>query len=149
MKSLSWKPNFVAVHEFIYRCKKYFQPFFSIFLTQNKEVSISFCVYEGLKKKINANFSIWGSTNAKTAKIVFYTYINLWIIMKFGFQDQLLMKKPRKNLQGVLLVNVGLARSSEMHNMYWRLHFKDFLGVFKNPKILQESSHILSQYGAT
>ena len=32
----------------------------------------------------------------------FYTYIILWTTMKFGFQDQLFMKKPRKNLQGVL-----------------------------------------------
>ena len=59
---------------------------------------------KGLKsKKINANFSILGLKNAKqTAENIFFTYINLWTTMKFGFQDQLFMKKPRKNLQGVL-----------------------------------------------
>ena len=38
----------------------------------------------------------------KTAKNISYTYINLWTTMKFGFQDQLFIKKPRKNLQGDL-----------------------------------------------
>ena len=46
----------------------------------------------------------------KTAENIFYTYINLWTTMKFGFQDQLFMKKPRQNLQGVLFFNVGQKR---------------------------------------
>ena len=36
------------------------------------------------------------------AENIFYTYINLWTTIKFGFQEQHFMKKPRKNLQGVL-----------------------------------------------
>ena len=32
-------------------------------------------------------------------KYFFYAYINLWTRMKFGFQEQLFKKKPRKNLQ--------------------------------------------------
>ena len=48
------------------------------------------------------NFQFWVLKMLKTVKNIFYTYINLWTTMKFGFQDQLFMKKPRKNLQGVL-----------------------------------------------
>ena len=62
--------------------------------------------------------------------------------MKFGFQDQLFVKKPRKNVQGVrfsqcrsktpilgkkLYFLAFLAHSSEMQNMPGRLHFTRFL----------------------
>ena len=37
-----------------------------------------------------------------------------------------------------------------MQIMFGRLHFKRFfMDVFRNLKILEESCHILSQYGAT
>ena len=36
------------------------------------------------------------------AENIFLTNINLWTTMKFDFQDQHFMKKPRKILQGVL-----------------------------------------------
>ena len=35
-----------------------------------------------------------------------------------------------------------------MQNMFWRLYL-NFFDVFRNPKILQESCHIQSKYGAT
>ena len=55
-----------------------------------------------MNTKSNANFSILGPKNAKNwLEIFFYTYINVWTRMKFGFQDQFFMKKPRKKLQGV------------------------------------------------
>ena len=38
----------------------------------------------------------------KKAEHIFQTYINLWTTIKFGFQDQLYMKKQRKHLQGVV-----------------------------------------------
>ena len=41
---------------------------------------------------------------------IFYTHINLWTTIKFGFQDQLLMKKARKNSQGFYFVDVGQHR---------------------------------------
>ena len=56
-----------------------------------------------MNTKWNANFSILGPKNAeKRIKKICYTYFKLWTTMKFGFEDQLFMKKPRKNLQGVL-----------------------------------------------
>ena len=74
--------------------------------------------------------------------------------MQVGFQGQLFMKKPRKNLLGVLISQhrskAFLTRSSAMQNMFGWLHFKRFfMDVFKNPKLLEEACHILSQYGAT
>ena len=35
------------------------------------------------------------------------TYINLWNTVKFGVQDQLFMKKPRKIYRDIYLVEVG------------------------------------------
>ena len=35
------------------------------------------------------------------AENIFLTYIYLWTKIKFGFQDQLFMKKPRTKLQGI------------------------------------------------
>ena len=55
--------------------------------------------------------------------------------MNFGFQDQLFMKKPRKNLNT---------------HLKWKTCFEgciliNFLNVFRDSKILQDSCHILSQ----
>ena len=47
-------------------------------------------------------FLFWVPKRSKEAEHIFLTYIILWTTMKFGFQDQLFMKKQRKNLQGVL-----------------------------------------------
>ena len=44
----------------------------------------------------------WVPKMPKKAEHNFLAYINLWTTMKFGFQEQLFMKKSRKNLQGVL-----------------------------------------------
>ena len=73
--------------------------------------------------------------------------------MKFGFQEQLFMKNPRTNLQGILFSRCSLhcrsktpilakinlflaflARSSEMQNMFGRLHFKPFYRPFQTSK---------------
>ena len=47
-------------------------------------------------------FLFWVPKMPKKNQKYFYTHINLWTAIKFGFQEQLFMKKPRKNLQGVL-----------------------------------------------
>ena len=82
-----------------------FHPFFSIFVTQNRKVSIPFCVHEGLKIiKWNAFFPILPQNpkpqNPKTAENI--STPNLWTKIKFGLQDQLFIKNPRKYLQRVL-----------------------------------------------
>ena len=79
--------------------------FFGIFETQNRKVSILFYVHKGpkIKNKIKSNFSILGLKNVKKkAENIFLTYTNLWTTKKFGFQDQLFMKKRRQFLRGVL-----------------------------------------------
>ena len=48
------------------------------------------------------SFLFWVPKMPKNDQKYFYTYINSWTTMKFGFQEQLFMKKPRKNLQTVL-----------------------------------------------
>ena len=55
-------------------------------------------------------FLFWVPKMPKNGQNYFYTYINLWTTIKLGFQEQLLMKNPRKNLQGFYLVNVGQKR---------------------------------------
>ena len=45
-----------------------------------------------------------------TAENVFYININLWTKLKFGFQDQLFMKKTRKIYRVIYLVDVGQKR---------------------------------------
>ena len=47
-------------------------------------------------------FLLWVPKMRKSDWEYFYIYINLWTTMKFGFQDQLFMKKARKNLQDVI-----------------------------------------------
>ena len=44
------------------------------------------------------------------AENIFETYINLWTTMKFGFQDQLFIKKRRKIYRVLYLVDVGQKR---------------------------------------
>ena len=39
----------------------------------------------------------------KSAENIFYTSINLWTAMQFGFQDKFFMKKPRKKLTGFFI----------------------------------------------
>ena len=68
---------------------------------------------------------------------------NIYRVFYFFYKDQ----KRRFLLKLPFLA--FLARSSERENMFWRLRFNIFKDIFRNPKILQESYHILSQYGAT
>ena len=75
MKRWSWKPNFILFCKFIW-CKKKFQPFFDIFGTQNLKVYISFCVHEGLLRKWNANFSIFGPKNAEKRRDDFRPFLS-------------------------------------------------------------------------
>ena len=49
-------------------------------------------------------------STTKKAENSFLTYINLWTSMKFGFQDQLLMKSKEKIYWVFYLVNVGQKR---------------------------------------
>ena len=61
-----------------------------------------------MNTKWNAIFSILGPKNSEKRWQYFYTYINLWTTMKFGFWDQLSMKKPKKKNYSVFyFVYVG------------------------------------------
>ena len=59
---------------------------------------------KGLKSKNKMLTFLFGvpKKSKKKAENICYTYINFWTTMKFGFQEQLFMKKPRQNLQGLL-----------------------------------------------
>ena len=109
-------------------------------------------------------FLFWVQKCRKTAENIFYTYINLWTTMKFGFQDQLFIKKAKKKSTGCFFVNVGQKRRFQLKFTFSSLsstlilnakHVSkvafeiSFLDVFRNQKILEESCHILPQYGAT
>ena len=55
-------------------------------------------------------FFFGSQKSRKMAENICYTYINLWTTMKFGFQDQLFMKKLKKLYRVVYFVDVGQKR---------------------------------------
>ena len=51
-------------------------------------------------------FLFWVPKMPKTAENISHTYINLWTKMKFGFQDDFFMKKPKKKSTGCSILSM-------------------------------------------